>query len=154
MARVTPEMREDGATPAARRAAARRRALRKGQHDDIVSVLMLIAGAALFFGPWVAGQMADNARDASSNELVVGLIVVFVAGRRLSRGAGVRSDLVILLAGGWMIAAPFVLGRGDTRVNGPSTFDITVGIVLAVLALVGLGLLRAARGPGRRARHA
>ncbi|GAB2900251.1 SPW repeat domain-containing protein [Streptomyces mayteni] len=133
---------------------ARRRLVRKGQHDDVLGVLMLISGAALFFGPWVAGQMADADRDAFINELVVGLIVVFVAGSRLSSGGGIRNDLVILLAGGWMIAGPFLLGLGNTRVAGPRPFDLFIGIVLSVLAVVGLGLLRASRRPAPRVRHA
>ncbi|MEU0681344.1 hypothetical protein ACF1FC_30935 [Streptomyces sp. NPDC014344] len=81
----------------------------------------------------------------------MGLVVTFVAGTRLYRaaykGSGKRSDLVILAAGVWLTASPFVLGLGDTAVSEAKVFDIATGIVLMALAFASLVMLRAAHKP-------
>jgi hypothetical protein len=127
---------------------ARKRALRKGQHDDLLGLPMVLAGLALFVGPYIGVSEPDMAKDANVNEYVVGTIVLFTAGARVWRGGGLRSDLVILAAGLWMLVSPFLLTAGDTHVTEPRVLDVTVGIVLTLTAIVSLLLLRAARGGG------
>jgi hypothetical protein len=107
---------------------------------------MILAGVALFVGPWVVGQ-PDAAKDAHVNENVVGMVLVFVAGHRLLVGdrRPLLGDVVVLVAGAWMIASPFVIGLGDTVVGEAQVYDIALGSVLVVLAAVSLALLRAAR---------
>jgi hypothetical protein len=121
-----------------------KRSLRKAQHDEVIGLLTLFVGVALFIGPWVVGQ-PDEARDAHINESVMGLILVFTASRRLYSGGGWLSDAVILLVGAWLIASPFVLGLGDTVVGEARAYDIALGSLLVALALVSAALLRAAR---------
>jgi hypothetical protein len=107
---------------------------------------MALAGVALFVGPWVVGQ-PDAAKDAHVNEYVVGMVVVFVAGHRLVTGdrRPLLGDVVVLVAGAWTIASPFVLGLGDTVVGEARVYDVTLGTVLVILAAISLALLRAAR---------
>ena len=77
---------------------------------------------------------------------------------------GMGASLLIFLAGGWLILAPFALGYqpyGADWVN-QTTADFATGIPVAVVALVGfafffaslLGALRAARKPAEQAQAA
>jgi hypothetical protein len=122
-----------------------KRSLRKAQHDEIVGFLVLFIGVALFVGPFVVGQ-PDAARDAHVNESVVGVFLVFTACRRLYAGGGLLSDVLILVAGGWLAASPFLLDLlGDTVVDEARVLDVSLGSVLVALAVISLALLRAAR---------
>ncbi|MEU6894751.1 hypothetical protein ABZ934_23635 [Streptomyces sp. NPDC046557] len=119
-----------------------RETLSKGWHDDILGLLMLLAALVLCLAP-MAQQ--DGPKDAQVNEVVVGTIVLFAAAARLYHGAGVRSDVLIGLCGAWLVASPFVLGLQKTAVGESNrVYDVVIGGVLVLLALVGLALLRAA----------
>ncbi|NXY93238.1 SPW repeat protein [Streptomyces sp. BR123] len=114
--------------------------LRQGFHDEILGLLMFAAALALWLFTMIT---QDGPKDAQVNEAFVGLVLMFVAGRRLYRGGGVLSDVVIGLGGLWMIASPFVLGLQNTAMNsGTRIFDIAVGTVLVVLAAISLLVLR------------
>ncbi|MET9432458.1 MULTISPECIES: SPW repeat protein [unclassified Streptomyces] len=130
-----------------------RRVLLEGQRDQIVSLLMLLTAIALFVAPWVVGE-PDTAKDAHRNELGVGMVVLFIALARFRWHLGLASDVVILLAGGWLIASPWLLGLRNTAVfDGAQVFDVAAGTVLVVLSVVSMLLLRRAekleRGGGR-----
>ncbi|RSS51114.1 hypothetical protein [Streptomyces sp. WAC06614] len=118
----------------------RAHALRRGWHDQILGALMLGASLALVLVP-MATQ--DGPKDAQVNEMVVGVILIFVTGRRLYRGGGVLSDVVVGLGGLWMIVSPFLLDLQNTAADHATrVLDIAVGSVLVVLAAISLLVLR------------
>ncbi|MGW7329012.1 SPW repeat domain-containing protein [Streptomyces sp. NPDC054840] len=125
-------------------------ALRKAQHDQLIGGLMLLIGLVLCAVP-MAQQ--DGAKDAQVNEAIIGTIVVFAAGSRVYRGAGVRSDLIVAVAGAWLLASPWLLSLGRTSVyGGNKAYDVALGSALVILALIGLVLLRGR--PARKTRAA
>ncbi|MFD3550434.1 hypothetical protein ACFWUW_33450 [Streptomyces sp. NPDC058655] len=118
-------------------------AFRQGIHDQVLGVVMFIASAALWIFPMATH---DGAKDAQVNEAIVGAFLMFVVGLRLYRGSSWRSDVIIGLAGLWMIASPYVLGLQKTAVdNGSRVLDIAVGSVLVVTSLISLLIVRADR---------
>ncbi|MFD6172409.1 MULTISPECIES: SPW repeat protein [Streptomyces] len=120
--------------------------LLRGQRQQIIGLLMLLSAVVLFVAPWIAGY-PDTAKDAHRNELGVGMVVFFTALARFFRYPGKWSDLVVLVAGAWMIASPWAIGRQSTEVfDGAQVIDVAVGIVLMVLAIVSLLLLGLTRG--------
>ncbi|MGW0425423.1 SPW repeat domain-containing protein [Streptomyces sp. NPDC003015] len=128
-----------------------KRSLRRAQRQQIIGLLMIISAVVLFIAPWIAGY-PDTAKDAHRNELAVGVVVLLIAMARFARYPGKRGDLVVLLAGVWLIASPWVLDLQKTQVfDGTQVIDVAVGIVLMVLAVLSLLLLalserHAARG--------
>ncbi|MFF8605692.1 hypothetical protein ACF06X_07110 [Streptomyces sp. NPDC015346] len=90
-----------------------RREFRSAVHDQLLSLPMLLAAVALVLGPMVSQA---GPKDAQVNELAVGMVLLFVVGRRLYRGSSTRSDLVVGGLGAWMIAAPFLLGLQNTAI--------------------------------------
>ncbi|MFJ8669835.1 hypothetical protein [Streptomyces sp. NPDC093600] len=105
---------------------------RHALHDELLTLPMLLAAVALTVGPFVS-QLGP--KDAQVNEALVGLILLFVVGRRLYRGSGLRSDIVVGVLGAWMIASPFVLDLQNTAVaEGNWILDLTAGSVLVVFA--------------------
>ncbi|MBX9427429.1 hypothetical protein [Streptomyces lateritius] len=110
--------------------------LRQGAHDQILSVLMLVVGVLLLAVP-MATQVGT--KDAQVNELVVGLIVTFTAGTRLYRGAGVRSDAVVGVAGVWLIVSPFLLDAQNTGIHtADRVLSFAAGSVLVALSAVSM----------------
>ncbi|MFC9583621.1 hypothetical protein ACFVJ8_12445 [Streptomyces yangpuensis] len=123
--------------------AAQAHAYRQGLHDQVIGLVMFAASAALWIYPMATH---GGAKDAQVNEAVIGAVLMFVVGLRMYRGSTWRSDVVIGLAGLWMIASPFVLGLQDAAVdNGSRVLDIAVGSVLATASLISLLILRADR---------
>lgn len=119
-----------------------RRSLRQGQREQILGFLMLLVGVALFVAPWVADSPVA-AKDAHRNELVVGLIVFFVALARFKWHPGKLPDLIVLVAGVWLVVSPWVLSLQNTEVSGGArVFDVAAGIILILLAVTSLLLLR------------
>ncbi|MFV2119408.1 hypothetical protein ACE14D_13560 [Streptomyces sp. Act-28] len=131
-----------------------RQVLREGQRDQLVSLLLVLTAFALFVAPWVNGE-PDTAKDAHRNELGVGMIVLFVAMARLKWHLGRWADLTVLAAGAWLVASPWLLGLGDTRVfsDGAHVFHVAAGSVLIFLSVISLLLYnastRAGAGDGR-----
>lgn len=113
--------------------------LMRGQRQQIIGLLMLLSAVVLFVAPWIVGY-PDTAKDAHRNELGVGMVVCFTALGRFVRYPGKWPDLVVLAAGAWMIASPWVISMQNTEVfDGAQVIDVVVGVVLMVLA--GLSLL-------------
>ncbi len=123
-----------------------RRVLREGQRDQLISLLMVLTAISLFVAPWVTG-LPTSAKDAHRNELGVGMIVLFVAMARFRWHLGRWADLIVLAAGAWLVASPWLLGLQDTQVftGGAPVFDMAVGSVLIVLSIASLLLFRASR---------
>ncbi|MGW7454364.1 SPW repeat domain-containing protein [Streptomyces sp. NPDC054787] len=116
-------------------------AFRQGIHDQILGLVMLAASAALWIFPMATH---GGAKDAQVNEVLVGVILMLVVGARLYRGSSWRSDLLVGLAGLWMIASPFVLGLQNAAVdNGSRILDIAVGAVLVTASVISLLVVRA-----------
>ncbi|GHH43778.1 SPW repeat domain-containing protein [Streptomyces candidus] len=132
-----------------------RQPLLEAQRQQIIGLLMAVSAVVLFVAPWIAG-FPDTAKDAHRNELGVGLVVLLTAIYRFTRRPGKWPDVVVLVAGGWMIAAPWVLSGQNTEVfDGAQVIDVAVGVVLVVLAGVSLlmrqvSLERGRRGAARR----
>jgi len=127
-----------------------KRSLRRAQRQQIIGLLMVISAAVLFIAPWIAGY-PDTAKDAHRNELAVGLVVLLLAMARFARYPGKVADLVVLIAGVWMIASPWVLDLQKTEVfDGTQVIDVAVGIVLMVSAALSLLLLALSERSGAR----
>ncbi|MFD5932458.1 hypothetical protein [Streptomyces sp. NPDC060333] len=116
-------------------------AFRQGVHDQVIGIVMFVASATLWIFPMATH---DGAKDAQVNEAMIGAILMFVVGLRLYRGSSWRSDVIVGLAGLWMIASPYVLGHQDAAVdNGSRVLDIAVGCVLVTTSLISLLIVRA-----------
>ncbi|CAL9596377.1 SPW repeat domain-containing protein [Streptomyces sp. enrichment culture] len=136
-----------------------RRALREGQRDQLVSLLLVLTAVALFVAPWVNGDPMTG-KDAHRNELGVGMIVLFIAMARFKWHLGRWADLTVLAAGAWLVASPWLLGLRDTVVfaDGAHVFHVAAGSVLIVLSVVSLLLYgastpRGGAGGGAGGRH-
>lgn len=95
------------------------------------SGFVVLAGLWLMLSPFVLGHGDRSA--AMWNEVVVGAIVLVLAGIRVARPdrfAGL--SWVNLIAGLWLIAAPFVCGYSE--VARAMWNDIIVGLVIAAMA--------------------
>ncbi|MET7292435.1 SPW repeat protein [Streptomyces griseoloalbus] len=126
------------------------KSLRRAQRQQIIGLLMIGSALLLFVAPWIAGY-PDTAKDAHRNELGVGVIVLLIAGARFIWYPGKWPDLVVLLAGAWLIASPWVLSLQKTAVfDGTQVIDVVVGIVLVVLAGVSLLMLKLSERHGDR----
>jgi hypothetical protein len=91
----------------------------------------ILLGIWLIIAPWVLGYA--HIYRAQSNDIIVGIIVAVVAAIRTFGGFATRGwSWVNMLAGIWLIIAPFVLGYNNT--TRPLWNDIILGIVIAVLA--------------------
>lgn len=122
--------------------------------NSLISTLMLLAGIWLFVGAWVIDYpFNEPAVDAHLQEMIVGVIVFLVAVARFVRPSGTAPDLIVLLAGAWLVAAPFVLSYGDTSKADAARFNnVTVGTLLILLAVVSLLLAQAEKqaSPNKR----
>ncbi|MEU5522826.1 SPW repeat protein [Streptomyces sp. NPDC093250] len=117
------------------------RALMRAQRQEIIGLLMIFSSLLLFIAPWIVGY-PDSAKDAHRNELGIGLIVLLIAIARFIWYPGKWPDLVVLLAGAWMIASPWALDLQDTAVfDGAEVIDVAVGIMLMALAVLSLLML-------------
>ncbi|MEU6180429.1 SPW repeat domain-containing protein [Streptomyces coeruleorubidus] len=132
---------DHSAAPATRPPLARR--WRNGWlRTSVISAVMLASGLWLFLGGWLIGYPFNEPTvDARLHEMIVGVIVFLTALARLIRPRGVSSDLLIAVAGGWLIAAPFALSYGGTaKADAARVNDIATGGLLVVLAVVSLAL--------------
>ncbi|MEU3254866.1 hypothetical protein [Streptomyces sp. NPDC006997] len=123
------------------------RAAFAGGLRDLVSMGLVAVAVWLFLGGWVlAYPSGDPTNDARLTETVVCVVVLITAVTRLVRPSGLPSDLVLLAAGGWLVAAPFALGYGDTPVADAARYnDVALGGVIVLAALVSMALRSAAR---------
>ena len=95
------------------------------------SSINILLGIWLIIAPWVLGYA--NLSPAQSNDVIVGIIVAVVAAIRSFGGFNTRGwSWINILAGIWLIIAPFVLGYSNNTT--PLWNDIILGIVIAILA--------------------
>ncbi|MFG3310173.1 hypothetical protein [Streptomyces wuyuanensis] len=96
----------------------------------------------LFVGARVIGYpFTEPSGDAHLAEILVGVVVFLVAVARLVRPRGRGSDLLVLVGGSCLIAAPYLFGYGDTEAaDAARVNDLTVGSVLVLLAALSLAL--------------
>ncbi|GAB3971429.1 SPW repeat domain-containing protein [Streptomyces sparsus] len=127
------------------------RELLGGLRNTVVSLLLLLVGVWLFVGAWIIGYpFTAPAVDAHLMEMIIGIVVFLVAVARLVRPRGPLSDVLVLVAGVALAAAPFVFGYGDTyRADAARVNDVVTGVVLVLLAAVSLVFLKRARSGSR-----
>ncbi|ROQ34901.1 hypothetical protein EDD98_3954 [Streptomyces sp. PanSC19] len=102
-----------------------------------VSVLLLVMPMATQAG----------SKDAQIDEMLVGLVVAFTAGWRVYRGGSLRSDVVVGLAGVWLLVSPFVPDAQNTAVyTADRVLAVVAGGVLIVLSVASMLLWRLDRG--------
>lgn len=95
-----------------------------------------IAGALLVVAPFALGYYTLS-EVAMYEAVAVGLLIGGCAlWAAFAKAAPNYLDYIVALFGGWSIAAPFVLGYHDT-VQVARNADIGVGIVVALIALIG-----------------
>jgi hypothetical protein len=95
------------------------------------SGFVMLAGLWLLMAPFVLGHGDRPA--AMWNEIVVGALVLVLGGVRVANPARFAGlSWVNVIAGLWLVAAPFVCGYSDVA---PARWnDMIVGIVIAALA--------------------
>jgi SPW repeat len=98
----------------------------------LASGLNTIAGAWLFVSAWVLGYADDRA--ALANALIVGAVIVVLAGIRFAGTDDLAASWVNLVAGGWTFFSAWILGFGDR----PDAVwnNVIVGVAVVVLALI------------------
>lgn len=111
--------------------------------------LNLAVGAWLFVSPWVLGYTGDTASEWSAWLLGAGIAAIAVIA--LVAPASALDEGVGVLAGVALFVAPWLFGYSD--VSDAATNSWLFGIVVALLALSGLGESRRAR-QARFAGHA
>lgn len=103
--------------------------MEKGNQVTTASGLNVLAGIWLIIAPFVLGYANQT---PTTNDIWLGIIVgVLALIRAVTRGAQWLSWINIL-AGIWLIIAPFVLGYAITT---PRWNDIILGIIVIILAL-------------------
>lgn len=95
------------------------------------STINVILGIWLIVAPFILGTNSSTA--VLWNDIILGIVVVVMAGTRLSNVQITWPSWVNVIAGLWLIIAPFVLGY-STMANARYE-DIIVGIVVALVAL-------------------
>ncbi|MDQ0585719.1 SPW repeat domain-containing protein [Streptomyces rishiriensis] len=121
-------------------------ALQKAVRQEIITLLLALFSIALMVAPWIVGE-ADTAKDAHRNELGVAIVVFLIAITRFMRYPGARSDLLVLVAGAWLAASPYVLSLQKTAVfDGAQIVDMVIGGIYVLLALLSLLLLKRTEG--------
>ena len=99
----------------------------------LAAIWLVIASVPVAYGP--TGRL-----DILWNDAVVGIAVGVVTMIRLV-GSGVPDSTtgITCALGGWLVAAPFVLGYGDTPAGRLARWDdVTVGAAIVVLSLATL----------------
>jgi hypothetical protein len=123
---------------------------RRAPGTDVVwaATINLVVAAWLIAAPQALGYADVTA--ALWNDIAVGAAVALIAGLRIAHPARHPwLSAVNLVLGGWLIAAPFVLGGGAPaadRWNG-----LVIGTIVAIEAGIGLTFGRRAAEAERRA---
>jgi ABC-type molybdate transport system permease subunit len=103
------------------------------------SSINILLGIWLIIAPWVLGYADLSA--AQTNDVIIGIIVAIVAAIRSFGAFTTRGwSWINILAGIWLIIAPFVLGYSNHTT--PLWNDIILGIVIAVLAWTAAASIR------------
>jgi hypothetical protein len=113
---------------------------------QMTAVLATLAGLWVAISPWFVTLQAGGGRNATVNDLIVGLAVAALG---LFAVSGVRGFLGLetgsLLLGIWLIISPFILDA-KYAIQAPMYWsNIWSGGVIAVLALASLAGMRRVR---------
>ncbi|PXY22200.1 SPW repeat protein [Prauserella muralis] len=122
------------------------------------SALVFLAGVWLLVCPWLIDHpVAAAGFSPAWNDILTGLVVAGLgAVRAVSPFRTAWAGWLAVLAGGWLVAAPFALGFEEPgQVAGATGNDIAAGGFVVALSLAGLALAafwqrRAARETGTR----
>ena len=93
----------------------------------LCDVVNLLLGTILFFSPWLFSLSAGAPRQVAS---IIGLFIAVLSIAALAAFA-VWEEWLNLIAGLWLVAAPWLLGFED---NNAVIVDVVIGIVVVVLA--------------------
>lgn len=140
---------------------ARARVSRRPLHVRMTNARAALGWPLLFVGFWLCISIfallypdTVGSQNAHLNEILVGMVVIFNALARLLRPrTGVVSDLLVIAAGLWTIAAPFAVQYRSDAGQAP-TNDIVCGSVLFFLGIVSLLMYRTSRLDAHAREHA
>jgi hypothetical protein len=93
----------------------------------LCDVMSLFLGTILFFSPWLFGLPAGAPRQTAS---IIGLFIAVLSVAALAAFA-VWEEWLNLIAGLWLIVAPWLLGFEDSNAM---TIDVVIGTIVAALA--------------------
>ncbi|UGQ12254.1 hypothetical protein LO772_01170 [Yinghuangia sp. ASG 101] len=123
---------------AGRRPTSHRREHAGDFRDAVLNSLLFAVSLWLIIGSWALNYpLGAPAQDARYQEVMVGLVVLAVACRGLTRPRGTLSDVLLAVGGAWLISAPFAMGYAhnsattDARDN-----DVVMGIILLTIAIL------------------
>jgi hypothetical protein len=102
--------------------------LKLDEHRGWEDVLAITLGGLMMISPFVAGNDVNTAVTLSA--VLAGAVVVILGAMELS--APKRwEEVLMLVAGAWMMAAPYALGYAGAL----QAWHITLGAITALLAL-------------------
>ena len=99
----------------------------EGSRAKLCDVMNLFLGTILFFSPWLFSLSAGAPRQTAS---IIGLFIAVLSIAALSAFA-VWEEWFNLIAGLWLIVAPWLLGFQDRNAM---TVDVVIGTIVAALA--------------------
>ncbi|MFI7674180.1 SPW repeat protein [Actinophytocola sp. NPDC049390] len=104
-----------------------------------MSVTLCFVGCWLVIAPFTWTYGTSHGLDARWNDGVIGALVLFVGlGRLVGRVRLVSATLVPVLAGLWLLLAPFMLGHGFGADSTRATVvDLVAGVVVIAVAVAG-----------------
>jgi hypothetical protein len=108
--------------------------------SKLCDVVNLFLGTILFFSPWLFSLSAGAPRQIAS---IIGLFIAVLSIAALAAFA-VWEEWFNLIAGLWLIAAPWLFGFEDSNAV---TVDVIIGIGVVVLATFEIWLALDRRGP-------
>lgn len=108
-----------------------------------VAGLNFILGIWLIISPWIFNYSSGS----KWNQFSFGIVIAVLAAIRYLAPSQIWASWLNLLAGIWMIIAPFIVGYKGTAAYWN---EVLVGIAVALLALSNLGY---SHGHGHRGHH-
>ena len=99
----------------------------EGSRAKLCDVMNLFLGTILFFSPWLFSLSPGAPRQTAS---VIGLLIAVLSIAALAAFA-IWEEWLNLIAGLWLIVAPWLLGFQDSNAM---TIDAVIGTVVAALA--------------------
>jgi hypothetical protein len=118
---------------------------RRSVSAQMTAVLSMLAGFWVAISPWFLVLQAPGARNATANDLIVGLAVAALGVFAVSGVRGFMGmEMGSLLLGIWLIISPFIL-NAKFAIQAPMYWsNIWAGAIIALLALASLAGLRRA----------
>jgi hypothetical protein len=114
--------------------------MEKWSRAKLCDIVNLSLGTILFFSPWLFSLSAGAPRQTAS---IVGLFIAVLSIASLAAFA-VWEEWLNLIAGLWLIMAPWLLGFEDSNAV---MIDVIIGIVVAALAAFEVWLAVDRHGP-------